>query len=84
MFNSEDEGSVLINPRIIMSGPMNKVAVIILKDDGCNTNIVSTSFFLKNRILFERKKMRMQNSRRRSNEEISFAIKNGMLKIGEH
>lgn len=78
-FNSEDYGSLLIYALLVMNGSINNVAVRILRDDGCDTNIVFICFFAKNRKFFEveRKKMRTQHSTQRSNEEISIVIKTG-------
>lgn len=36
MVNSEDDGSVLMHPTIVMNGSMNNVSVRIMKDDGWN------------------------------------------------
>ena len=77
-----------IDPLLVFRGEINGIPVKILKDDGCNTNVVGIEFLKKpkTRELFkiQKEKIEVSHSRRGSTEEATEVIINGTLKIGPH
>jgi hypothetical protein len=58
------EDSIRIKPLLVLRGKFNGLPVKILKDDGCNTNVVSRAFVKKHENLFNvvNKKMILNHS----------------------
>ena len=73
---------------LVLSGTMNGLSVKVLKDDGCNTNVVSREFLAKyrSRNIFEvcQGYVRVQHSQKETKEEASEVILNGTLRLGAH
>jgi Retroviral aspartyl protease len=69
-----------------LRGKFNGIPVKILKDDGCNTNVVSRAFVKKHKNLFNvvNKKMIVNHSCEGLNEEVSQVVLNGNLTLGNH
>lgn len=80
------EECVPIAELIVLEGLLNSIPVRILKDDGCNTNVVSKSFLSENRGMFEIKQAAtsLSHSKRGSTEVASEVVMNAELKMGEH
>ncbi|MEM7375745.1 MAG: retropepsin-like aspartic protease [Bacteroidota bacterium] len=75
-----------MKPLLTFTGTLNGGNVEVLKDDGCNTNIVSQKVVKRNRQLFRirKKKLVVQHSKYGSEETTCEVIVNGTLKIGDH
>ena len=71
---------------IVLDGLLEGKKVSVLKDDGCNTNVVSRDFFEKNRGLFKWKEcdVEVRHSKSGSVENSSEVILGGTLIIGKH
>lgn len=71
---------------IVLNGRLDGVRVQVLKDDGCNTNIVSKRRVMKFRHCFKiiDEDVTVQHSDQNATERSSHVIFNGALKIGEH
>ena len=80
------DGPIPVEPLFVLSGKLNGVSVRVLKDDGCNTNVISHRFLDQHRQRFDVRKSRVivQHSRDGSEEESSYMVINGTLKIGSH
>ena len=88
-FNSQytrESKEVPTKPLIVLEGTLNGREAKILKDDGCNTNLVSKEFLAKNRNLFRIANTRtsIQHSKKGLGERASEMILNGKLQIGSH
>ena len=86
---SEDipiEGPIPMNDLMVLDGSLEGKRVRVLKDDGCNTNVVSREFFRKNRGLFNYDKcdVEVKHSDKNSNEKASKVILGATLRIGKH
>ena len=81
-----DDKEVPIDPLIVLEGTINGQKARMLKDDGCNTNLVSKEFLQRNRRLFKviRTRTSIQHSMQGSGERASEMILNGTIKIGSH
>jgi hypothetical protein len=51
--NGRRDDSIPIKPLFVMNGTLNDRNVLILKDDGCNTNVVSKKFVQNNSEAFK-------------------------------
>ena len=71
---------------IILDGLLEGKKVSVLKDDGCNTNVVSRDFFEKNRGLFKwrERDVEARHSKTDSVENSSEVILGGTLIVGKH
>ena len=83
---SEADGTIPVKPLIVFEGKMHGVAAQILKDDGCNTNVVSKDFVQKHSHLFniEDTAITVTHSKRDSIEMASQVIIRGTICIGSH
>jgi len=83
---SVHSGGIPLEPLLVLKGKLNSVSVRVLKDDGCNTNVVSKKIVDLNRQRFtvRKEKFVVQHSKDGENEEASKIILNGTLKIGSH
>lgn len=83
---SHTDGLIPVAPLIVLDGSLNGIRVQVLKDDGCNTNIVSERLVKMYRKKFKivNRKVVIQHSKSDSNENSSQVIVNGTLKIGDH
>lgn len=77
---------VPLQPLLVLNGKLNDVSVRVLKDDGCNTNVISQRILDLNRQCFrtKRKKVVVRHSRDGWTEVSSTVVVNGTLKIGSH
>lgn len=73
-----------IEELIKLKGIMAGQQVTVLKDDGCNTNVISKSFVNKNRHLLETKStcVNINHSYRKVVEEASEVVVDGLVEIG--
>lgn len=71
---------------IVLEGFLDGKRVRVLKDDGCNTNVVSREFFNKNRKNFKWKNCNVEvsHSQKGSVENSSKSIIGATLRIGKH
>ena len=71
---------------IVVTGLLEGISVTILKDDGCNTNIVSIEFFEANMHSFKwiPCKTKVNHSNKESNETATKLILGATLQIGDH
>ncbi len=71
---------------MVLNGKLEGRRVKVLKDDGCNTNVVSKEFFKRNRKYFNVKKCNVEvsHSQKGSVENSSQAIIGATLQIGKH
>jgi Aspartyl protease len=85
IIDGRDE-SIPISPLIIFKGTFNGIPVKILKDDGCNTNVVSKAFVKNHKALFQvvNKKMSVNHSCEGQTEEVAQVVLNGKLTLGNH
>ena len=81
-----DDNEVPIKPLIVLKGKINSQNARMLKDDGCNTNLVSKEFLQRNRRLFKiiRTRTSTQHSMQGSGERASEMILSGKIQIGSH
>lgn len=70
----------------MLSGTLNDVPVRVLKDDGCNTNVVSNRFVERNRhcLTLVKRRCMVKHSQKGSDEVSTEAVLDGTLKIGGH
>ena len=75
-----------VNSLLVLGGYLNGIKASVLKDDGCNTNVISRRFFNKNKGKFQVKKSKItvQHSRDGSTEESSIMVIDGVLEIDNH
>ena len=75
-----------VDDLFVLKGKLNGLDVQVLKDDGCNTNLVSKKFVEKNRNCFniKKKKIPIHHSKKGSDEMACEYIANGTLMIGSH
>ena len=71
---------------ILLDGSLEGKRVRVLKDDGCNTNVVSRDFFRRNKkhLKFEECDVQVKHSNIDSIENSSTVILGATLKIGKH
>lgn len=84
--NTHASVPIPVDPLIVLDGKINGVKVRVLKDDGCNTNVVSKRLVKKFRHCFKvvDDDVLVQHSDKDSNERSSQVVLNGTLKIGNH
>lgn len=77
---------VPVKPLFVLKGRLNGVSVRVLKDDGCNTNVISQRFLDHNRHRFEviKSNIEVYHSRDGSKEDSTEVVLNGTIKIGSH
>jgi len=75
-----------MDPLVVLNGTLNGVRARVLKDDGCNTNVVSKEFFEKNirHFQFVEEDIRICHSKKNADERSNRVIVDGILKIGKH
>ena len=76
-----------VSPLIIFGGIINGCPASILKDDGCNTNVISRSFYERHRMDFpvtEQADIVIQHSSQEASEAGSRILKDVSVKIGPH
>ena len=75
-----------IEDLLVLRGSLGGKKVRVLKDDGCNTNVVSHEFFKKNRKFFKWKKCdaEVNHSKLGSVENASEVILGATLSFGKH
>ena len=78
--------NVPIDDLILLNGSLGGIRVKVLKDDGCNTNVVSQEFFRRNRKNFNWKgcNVEVSHSHKGSVENSSQVILGATLTIGKH
>lgn len=78
--------SIPIEPLFVMNGTFNGMPVRILKDDGCNTNVVSRKFVQRNAEAFKtiRRNVKVNHSDDDRVEQATQIILDGRLKVGNH
>ena len=83
---SIQSGEVPLEPLLVLRGRLNGVSVRVLKDDGCNTNVISSRIVDLNRQNFRviRKNVVVKHSKDGTNEQSSQIVLHGTLKIGSH
>ena len=84
--NAHSGNDVPHEPLLVLKGKLNDVSVRVLKDDGCNTNVISQRLVNLNRQCFQlkRKKTVVRHSRDGWIEDSSHIVLHGTLKIGSH
>ena len=70
----------------MLNGSLENRAVRVLKDDGCNTNIMSYEFFNKNKMILKWRncQVEIRHSKSGSKENSSIVVIGAVLKIGSH
>lgn len=78
--------TVPVERLIVLDGELEGVKVVVLKDDGYNTNVVSNNFVSRHANLFNLRNCPMVvfHSKTDSTEKATSVIVQGMLKLGEH
>lgn len=84
--NAKSGCVIPLEPLLVLEGELNDVSVRVLKDDGCNTNVISQRLYDLNRQCFrsKRKKVVVRHSRDGWTEVSSKIVLNGTLTIGAH
>ena len=86
--NIPTERPILVERLLVLRGTMNSLSLKVLKDDGCNTNVVSREFLAKfrSRNIFEvfLENVTVQHSQKGTTENASEVILNGTLRLGAH
>ena len=86
--NIPTEGPILVERLLVPSRTMNGLSVKVLKDDGCNTNVVSKEFLTKYRSgsIFEvcQENVTVVPPQKETKEEALEVILNGTLRLGAH
>lgn len=82
----DTEDIVPVEELIVLNGALDGRKVKVLKDDGCNTNVVSRNFFEKNKSSFKWKRcnVEVRHSKQDSVERSSEVIMGATLVIAEH
>lgn len=80
------DDSIPVEPLLVIEGLMNGKPVRILKDDGCNTNVISKEFYAAHPDLFEARETSVvvSHSQRGSAETSTHVVMNGVLQMGAH
>lgn len=78
--------SVPTSPLLVLYGNIYSLQCKILKDDGCNTNIISADFIKKNRKYFTKinKALPIKNSYEHSSETTNMVVLDAVLQIWKH
>lgn len=84
--NIPSDDPIPVEPLLVLNGTLNSLPVQLLKDDGCNTNIVSKRLVNRNRYFFRlaKKSCVIQHSKEYANEITTDMILNGTVKIESH
>ena len=85
--NSCDKNRLVpLEDLFVLDGSLEGKRVKVLKDDGCNTNVVSHEFFQKNRKFFRWKScnVEVKHSKSGSLENSTQVIQGATLKVGSH
>ena len=84
--NTSIDESIPMEDLLVLDGTLNGIRVKVLKDDGCNTNVVSHEFFEKNFDRFDSGKcdVEVAHSKKESTEHSSEMIIGATLKMGNH
>lgn len=84
--NILSEASIPVENLIVFKGEVCKVPVRILKDDGCNTNIISSTFVLKHasKLEIQPANISIFHSKRQSSELSDKVVLDATVKIGDH
>ena len=71
---------------LVLDGLLERKSVRVLKDDGCNTNVMSYEFFNKNKKLLRWKscEVEVRHSKSGSSENSSNVVLGATLIIGNH
>ena len=72
---------------IVFGGTANRIEATILKDDGCNTNVISRDFYHKYATAFNAETIegvKIQHSSRSSSENANTVLKNVNIAICNH
>lgn len=82
----EDSSAVPDAHLMVLNGKINGKKVEVLKDDGCNTNVISRTFLNRNKALFTlgASAVTISHSRKDSQETIDNFIINTTVTIGSH
>ena len=81
------ENEMPVDPLIVFGGVLNEIPVSILKDDGCNTNVVSRSFYEKHKEKFpstEETDLIIQHSSQKATEKGKVILKDVCVSVGPH
>lgn len=83
---TEDDEKVPIADLITLFGTVAGQQVTVLKDDGCNTNVISRTFVNRNRHLFNIKKtsVTIHHSNKKIIEKAEDVIVDAEIEIGSH
>ena len=75
-----------ITDLFVLEGSMNGIRVDVLKDDGCNTNVISREFAKRNehRLRFVSRKMSVAHSSKNTDEVATRVAVGATLMIGRH
>ena len=80
------DGPIPVASLLVLSGKLNGISARVLKDDGCNTNVISRRFFGLHRQRFHARKadVVVNHSREGWSEKASHVVYEGTLRIGSH
>ena len=80
------DDSIPIATLIFLDGCLNGIPVRVLKDDGCNTNVISKEFFNFHADCFDviEKRVEIYHSNRQNTEMATQIVVNARLSCGEH
>ena len=80
------DATIPVAPLIIIEGRLKGVTVHVLKDDGCNTNVISKEFFAAHPNLFETRELPVvvSHSKKGTTEISNTIIPNATLEMGSH
>ena len=80
------DGPIAVELLNVLKGWLHGKAVKVLKDDECDTNVLSTQFLRNTRTLFKIAKVRscVNHSQKDTSEEFEELIISGTLKLGTH
>jgi len=84
--NISMNSSVVVKDLLVLDGTLDMKRVRVLKDDGCNTNVVSHEFFQKNKSCFKWKhcNVEVRHSEADSVEKSSQVVLGATVRIGKH
>ena len=77
--NIHMEECIPVERLIVLNGTLNGVKVQVLKDDGCNTNVVGIDFLRS-----QKEKVIIEHSQKGMKENSSQILLNGTLRLGAH
>ena len=84
--DSVTDGTIPVENLLVIDGFLNGKMVKILKDDGCNTNVISRDFVATNKDIFHTldTKTTAAHSKKGSHEEATQVVVDGVLNMGSH